>query len=216
MEEPLLKPEELFAAMAHALMNMYALHLGSNCYRIAELEFYLHSKTLNHLDTATHTKTNHIEFGHWYVHRVGKGFKGGTRKGIDIALGVPAREIVGGILIRALQNLDNEDDYVYGPSLSVDRMLQDSQLKLADLDQQDAFLLAGASMKPSPLPFEQVYPAPRVNLPKHTPPEFIGAMYRFFTHPRKMHKYKQKEIIPSWIEAGLYSRDEIKVIFGRS
>ncbi|RUP49457.1 hypothetical protein BC936DRAFT_142487 [Jimgerdemannia flammicorona] len=54
-----------------------------------------------------------------------EGFKGGTRKGLDVTIGDEARAVRGGILIRAMREVDGARKVVEGPSLVCDRILEE-------------------------------------------------------------------------------------------
>jgi hypothetical protein len=46
-------------------------------------------------------------YPNWYFHRQGKGYREGTRKGLDISLGSREHGTLGGILIRSIERLEN-------------------------------------------------------------------------------------------------------------
>ncbi|RIA88213.1 hypothetical protein C1645_253918 [Glomus cerebriforme] len=93
-------------------------------FKFLEIEFYLNDVTNDHDDPYSHGHEHQLTCGEWYFHRVGKnGYRGGSRKGIDITFGSVERKIYGGILIRTIQNeLTNE--VIEGPSLIVDKILE--------------------------------------------------------------------------------------------
>lgn len=59
-----------------------------------------------------------------FFHHVGmsKGFRGGSRKGVDITLGNKEQDSAGGVLIRAIMDQESEK-VIEGPSLVVDEIL---------------------------------------------------------------------------------------------
>ncbi len=94
------------------------LLLANEPHRLVEIEFYFHEPGV-HEDPFTHRDPIQLTTGQWYLHRTGKGLKGGTYKGIDLTFGGRAH---GGILIRALECPDGR--IVEGPSLCVDHILE--------------------------------------------------------------------------------------------
>jgi len=86
------------------------------CCRIAEVELYLEP------DPYTHRDPHQIATsGKWYFHRqAGKGYKGGTFKGVDLTCG-PAG-VAGGILIRAIID-GRTGDLIEGPCKVVEALL---------------------------------------------------------------------------------------------
>jgi len=106
-----------FDAIAENLMNSYILDINGKPHRLSEIEFYLQDD--NHPDTFTHCDELQKTHGKWYFHKVGKGYKGGSYKGLDITF---ATRGYGGILIRAISDLST-GEYIEGPSMVVDRVL---------------------------------------------------------------------------------------------
>ncbi|KAH7918351.1 hypothetical protein BV22DRAFT_1076286 [Leucogyrophana mollusca] len=123
-------------------------------YEILELEFYL-QKSGCHEDPFTHGSEEQERSGQWYFHRAPKrggsqpalsatvagGYRGGTRKGMDLTLGGPvtskyfagegkasstsATVLRGGALLRTLRRL-SDGKVISGPSLLVDEILRAS------------------------------------------------------------------------------------------
>jgi hypothetical protein len=116
--------QEQFDKLASALMNDYILDVNGRPHRLAELEFYL--KDDNHPDTFTHCDELQLTHAKWYFHKVGKGYKGGSYKGLDITFATRGH---GGILIRALIDLD-KNAYIEGPSTCVDHILTLNRTKV--------------------------------------------------------------------------------------
>jgi hypothetical protein len=106
-----------FQSIADTLMNSTILMIGGKEHRLAELEFYL--KDDAHPDTFTHCDDQQKESGQWYFHKMGKGYKGGSYKGLDITFSKRGHS---GILIRALMEIAT-GKYIEGPSLVVDHVL---------------------------------------------------------------------------------------------
>ncbi|ESK87714.1 hypothetical protein Moror_1845 [Moniliophthora roreri MCA 2997] len=164
--------DDRFDAIADALLNRFQLCIrkvnGSEViYRVMELEFYWW-KTGCHEDPFTHGSAEQRFSGRWYFHRAPKkstdssrsltsstGYRGGTRKGLDLTFGGPvtttvsspyfsqseettqtmsdASENHGGILLRSLRRIP-DDTVISGPSLLVDEILrQFGSLRIADV-----------------------------------------------------------------------------------
>lgn len=94
-----------FERIAKDIFNHYAIETHESLYRITEIEFYWNSE--NHKDNSTY-KRNHVDpkNGEWFFHY----------SGVDIAL---KNEIgYGGILIRAIRDLNNEKLVFKGPMVT--------------------------------------------------------------------------------------------------
>lgn len=94
-----------------------ALFAGDRRFEPVEAELYLHGP--GHLDPTVHQHPEQGEPGRFYFHRVGRGFKGGSYKGLDLSWGGDGA--FGGALIRGLWEEDG--GIVSGPSLCVDALL---------------------------------------------------------------------------------------------
>lgn len=113
-----------FEKIAKKLFKSYGIKLGDNVYRFIEIEFYLNHP--EHEDPSVHCSEQQKNFGTWYFHREKQATLNFTFKGIDLVFGKD--EYYGGILIRAIQNI-NEENEVYGPSNTVKRMLEEHKVK---------------------------------------------------------------------------------------
>ncbi|GJE99788.1 hypothetical protein PsYK624_160590 [Phanerochaete sordida] len=158
-----------FADIADILLNHVVLRLATSStstdFEILELEFYLH-KSECHEDPFTHAAEEQRASGKWYFHRAPRrtpaqsastaraptaagGYRGGTRKGLDLTFGspvisplpsestsrffpkpvsspapeTPQNAVRGGILLRTLQNRESSKVFS-GPSLLVDELLR--------------------------------------------------------------------------------------------
>ncbi|KAF5376185.1 hypothetical protein D9757_009303 [Collybiopsis confluens] len=131
-------------------------------FEILELEFYFWNIGV-HEDPFTHRAAEQAHSGNWYFHRVpqksdsstssvGNGYRGGTRKGLDLTIGqaattttspyftfaspskdIPPSSTRGGVLLRTLRNTSTEK-VISGPSLLVDEILKLSQAsKISEL-----------------------------------------------------------------------------------
>jgi hypothetical protein len=110
---------EQFKIIADNLINKTLLVAGKDRYQIKEIEFY-YFNSVNHPDIFAHCDERQKEFGRWYFHRTGSGYRSGTFKGLDIVFG--CSDYYGGILIRSIQNVDT-NNLIVGPSCCVDSIL---------------------------------------------------------------------------------------------
>ncbi|KAI8341349.1 hypothetical protein BC941DRAFT_416589 [Chlamydoabsidia padenii] len=96
-------------------------------YTLLEVEVYFKtSPEYHHDDPYTHAHPLQYQNGVWYFHHVGhsKGYRGGSRKGMDVTLvGDRSDGGGGGILIRAIQ-CTTTNKVIEGPSLVVDLILK--------------------------------------------------------------------------------------------
>jgi len=102
--------ESTFSDIANNLLNKAILVINGKHHRFVEIEFY-YKNGANHDDTFTHGDEIQRTSGKWYFHRMGNGYKGGSYKGIDLTFGGQGPEgskVYGGILIRAIEPLDEE------------------------------------------------------------------------------------------------------------
>ncbi|KAF9073379.1 hypothetical protein BDP27DRAFT_1289240 [Rhodocollybia butyracea] len=125
-------------------------------FEVLELELYLWMAEI-HEDPFTHATVEQSKSGNWYFHRVpglrsattsSGGYRGGTRKGLDLTFGQPkvvlspyfsspshptVSSTRGGVLLRTIRNVSTRK-VVSGPSLVVDEILKLSRAsKISDL-----------------------------------------------------------------------------------
>nr|CAG8515155.1 10673_t:CDS:2 [Entrophospora candida] len=196
---------EQFKKIAEYLINDVILYLPKNKkYQIIELEFYFNTlennsnnNVLLHCDPYSHQHEHQKTSGEWYFHRVGKfGYRGGTRKGIDITFG--NENAYGGILIRSIKRIiDNEDDdeneLIEGPSLIVDEILRLCGVDNLSIKEMVEVKWMGKSGIFG-LTLSNTNPSPNLRL------NFLLKPYRFFIKPHLIKKGKAQLII------GLYDR----------
>jgi hypothetical protein len=108
----------VFAEIADQLLCQAELVIAGEPHRLREIEFYYTSS--EHPDPYTHQHVEQQQADAWYLHRSGKGFRSGSFKGIDIAVGSDGS--CGGILIRSVET--SSGDLINGPSLCVDHILR--------------------------------------------------------------------------------------------
>ncbi|CAE6477535.1 unnamed protein product [Rhizoctonia solani] len=142
-----------FKSIAQTLMQGFELCVTSKSsvvttYEFQEVEFYWYNQQSGHIDPFTHAAEEQRVSGNWYFHRAPRrvppnsqstapvpspktnGFRGGTRKGLDLTFGVPSTDTstiaYGGILLRTLRNTQTKK-VTCGPSLLVDEVLRSSE-----------------------------------------------------------------------------------------
>ena len=130
-----------FKAIASDMFNKVALVAGYARFRVVEIEFYLDPDPFIHAD-AMQINTS----GEWYFHRQhGKGYKGGTFKGLDLTCG--AEGCGGGILLRAIRDLSTLR-YIEGPCNVVNHILKMvSAVSIAELVDRPSFTLSAFDPK---------------------------------------------------------------------
>ncbi len=114
--------ESIFDEIAETLLNETILRVGGRPYRLVEIEFYANGST--HPDPFAHCDEMQLRTAHWYFHRTGEEYRGGSFKGLDITFAPEG--YYGGILIRTIEGWvpeGQEEVFVSGPSLSVDHIL---------------------------------------------------------------------------------------------
>ncbi|KAH8556714.1 hypothetical protein BGW37DRAFT_473815 [Umbelopsis sp. PMI_123] len=117
--------QQLFEEICSKLLLEFTLCVGKNDeYRVLEVEAYLYDEE-THTDPYPHNHPKQRIPGRWYFHRIGmsSGFRGGSRKGMDVTLGDGRMACKGGILIRAIQN-KKTGVVIDGPCLLVDTILK--------------------------------------------------------------------------------------------
>jgi len=186
-----------FRKISETLMNSYTLEIASRSHRIAEVEYYFCGD--KHMDIFTHQDVLQESSGNWYFHRTGKGYKGGSFKGLDITFG---QKGFGGILIRAIVAIDT-DEYIEGPCNCVNHILTLNRSKkgipeISEFVEFERFDLSvtqrGRLFLKQNNTLEQlaVVASPRVGLTlKKTDGErtyFLMKNYRFMSHPLLVRK----------------------------
>ena len=186
--------ENDFERIASEIMNDWILQVEASKYRITEIEFYF--KSDKHLDNYTHGHEIQKKIGHWYFHG----------SGVDITFGND--NYYGGILIRALYNLDsNSNKYIYGPIKVVTELLG----SLTSV-YYNTFALGLISDKEKSIQKEKPIAAPRVGLNSKTDPTMHEKLYRFLVMPKMQHAEKTN-IVEAMKQQG-YTDEEVNNIWG--
>jgi hypothetical protein len=187
--------EPWFAAIAQRLLNESDFVVAGQRYRFAELEMYYSG--WGHSDLFAHRDPVQLEDGRWYFHRTRGEYRGGSFKGLDLALGDGASYF--GILIRTVVAADST--VLDGPCVTVDHLLAKNRAAtVAALDG----IINGRSLWDTTSPIHvveaekprtaQVYTSSRVGLSlkkakgKPDAPKFVARPYRFLTEPEAISK----------------------------
>lgn len=154
------------------------LVVGRGRCTIVEVELYARGE-----DPFVHGQVEQHDRDGWYLHRVGRGFRGGSFKGVDLVCGGDGW--VGGVLLRTL---DTPDGRVCGPSLVVDWLIERTRtgsvaglyakIRGRSARREGPLWVAGAGET-------RVWRTPRVGLSTKTadPRGFREAPYRFLSDP---------------------------------
>lgn len=173
-----------FAKIATGIFSRTILKVRSKSYRIMEIEFYYYSK--GHPDIFAHRDETQRKRGHWYFHK-----KEGSYKGLDVTFGDGT--YYGGILLRAIENLDN-GLYTEGPSKLVDEILrlhEHKKVRILLKDKLDLFLEIKNKAHTS---IKGIYKGKRIGLrPKAQDSDgiFINKEYRFCADITKVKKNRK-------------------------
>jgi hypothetical protein len=185
---------DAFRAIAELLLDRAVVVIAERPHRFTELEFYFDGRL--HPDPFTHGDPMQRELGRWYFHRSGTTYRGGTYKGVDIAIG--SADVCAGILIRGIAEIRGAT-LIDGPCMVVDHILALAKAhSVADL--ANSFDLAIAPTARSPLYVEvaatrgtTLYATPRIGLTLkkgHTPVRhrLLARPYRFLSEPSSIKK----------------------------
>ena len=190
-QEQIDNAEDWFDKISKQLFYKVDLMIKDKRYKITEIEYYLYNK--QHKDHFTHQSEEQKTCGMWYFHKKGNGFKEGRIKGVDITIGEANR--VGGILIRGIQALDGDEQYVDGPGnfsqtildiFNVEKVKElAATVDLNIFEPKDIWLVETSTRDE-----ETIYKAPRVGLTlkgelQKEKEEFIMREYRHIAKPLK-------------------------------
>ena len=145
---------DLFEKIAEAYLNHTVIEVrpsgsapfendAEKYFRVAEIEFYLNDYQ-QHKDTFTHGDAMQKTTGNWYFHKLGKSYKAGSYKGLDLSIGKGEGIAAGGILLRSMipltlapsstadrmvftEDSRNKSEFVQGPCNCVDRILEETK-----------------------------------------------------------------------------------------
>ena len=184
-----------FAEIAGRLMNECDFVVGGGRYRFAELEMYYSGGA--HPDLFAHRDPVQLEDARCYFHRTRGEYRGGSFKGLDLALGDGTAYF--GILIRTIVGANGT--MFDGPCVMVDHLLaQTKSASVATLDgtinqrkiwdaTSPVHIAEAETPRAAP-----VFSCSRVGLSlkkakgKPDAPKFVGRAYRFLTEPMEISK----------------------------
>ncbi|TKC94601.1 hypothetical protein [Polyangium fumosum] len=223
-------PDELhvdaFRRAADVLLHHATLFIAGSPHRLTEVEFYWHGP--GHEDPFAHRDPSQVDSGIWYFHRQGGTYKGGTYKGVDIAMGRRPDTYVG-ILLRSIVDLTS-GTWIEGSCKCVDHVLsrtgKESVAALAgsfdgSIDPREGSPLFLAHEDP-PGGAAEVFDSPRVGLTlkKGATPErraFLGRPYRFTTEPAQTAKGRPHFVIrlhqKGWSNKAIAKRLGVGAVF---
>lgn len=96
-----------FKEAAELLMNLCSIQKGEKEYEIVDIEFYMYNS--HHPDVITYPRV--MDMGRWFFHS----------SGVDLTFhSTPNR--FGGILIRGIRNVNDDNDQILGPQKCVDAL----------------------------------------------------------------------------------------------
>ena len=208
-----------FAEIANRLLNATDFVVAGDRYRFAELEMYYSGGA--HLDLFAHRDPVQLEGGRWYFHRTRGEYRGGSFKGLDIALGDGTAYF--GVLIRTIVAADGT--VFDGPCVTVDHLL--AKTKAATVAALDGVIDARPVWDTSsPLHVVEaekprsakVYSCSRVGLSlkkaqgKADAARFVARPYRFLTEPALISKGKAHLVLA--LHRTGHTAEEIRAIIG--
>ncbi len=195
-----------FRQAADLLLNHATLHVAGSPHRLTEIEFYWTGP--GHEDPFTHQDPMQLGFGRWYFHKQGNSYKGGTYKGLDIAVGRP--DTHAGILVRGMMDLEGQK-LLDGSCTCVDHILsRTGRSSVAELAGSFDLSIDESDKERSPLYFTQskepgggakeLFSSPRVGLTLKKGADalrrsFLGRPYRFLTEPSRVKKGRPNLVI---------------------
>lgn len=196
-----------FSEMAQKLIQNTLLKAGDTHYRLAEIEFYVFAEGNEGFeDEEAHKHPRELLNGVWYLHR-----KAPERTGLEITFGNSEQKIYGGVLIRAIQNTEDEKDYVYGPPAVAKALMDAAGVTKNQLESQPVNRNQWLSVTENPTPFtDEIFTCPR-HLEGNEKKKFTDAPYRFFVLPQKKHVMKEKVIIPYLVQT--LGKEKVASIF---
>lgn len=199
-----------FASLAGVLLTRVRLVVGGVTHRLVEVEVYDYSP--GHPDPFAHRHPVQLTPGAWYFHRVGRGYRGGSYKGVDLSFG--GGESYSGVLFRGLERPDGSR--VDGPSKLVDCLLAATGFAtVGELDRAVAGRPAWDRTSPvaltdAPADGRPILATARVGLSvkTHTTAtadvalDYLFRPYRYLTDPRRTRTGKP-HLVAALLAAGL-------------
>ena len=192
-----------FTRIAEVLLNRTVMVVNGASHRLIEIEFYYN--ITGHADDFAHCHPLQALSGRWYFHRTGESYRGGSFKGLDLALGDGVG--YGGVLLRGLEKPDGT--IIDGPSLLVDYLLTTTQYPhIVDLDAAIADKLAWEHRQPLVLREAELTPREllqtariglswkrRTELADEPNRHFLARRYRYLSQPTRTAKGKLQTVL---------------------
>lgn len=183
-----------FRRMAELLLNGVTVMISGEPHRFTEIEVYWNGAA--HPDSFTHGDAMQRELGRWYFHRSGEEYRGGTYKGLDIAVG--REDVHAGLLIRGLERQDGSPP-IDGPCMCADHILaRTGQPSVRSLVASFDRSVDDAPGSPLYVRLDEPRPGPihagarvGLTLKRGIPAErarFLARPYRFVREPAKIKK----------------------------
>lgn len=194
-----------FRRLAALLLGGATWFIGGQAHRFTEIELYWNGPA--HPDTFTHGDPMQRELGRWYFHRSGATYRGGTYKGLDLAIG--RDDVHAGILIRGAERISDGSlgMLVDGPSMVVDHILATTGHRTIDAlvsaFDRSVDLAPGSplyvSIEDPPREIE-VAESPRIGLTLKrgilgARARFVARPYRFLSEPARIKKGRAHTVI---------------------
>jgi len=206
--------EGIFDALAEEIINNSVLMVCDSPLRFREIEFYVNHP--NHPDKYTHSDVDQRRASCWYFHKIGKTYRGGTYKGLDISIG--GKNHFGGILIRSLLD-QSTGDIIEGSCLCVNHMIKLVKAKYPEIDSIQGIVshpkynekvldTTGIIHIEKPDAKEvkyKYYKGTRVGLSQKYP-EYLNKLYRYIVLPAKVKKGKDT-LVKALLEQGISKRE---------
>jgi len=188
---------------------------------MTEVEFYLYHEP-NFQDTACHQNEFQLTNQHWYVHRYKKSLKMRSlgRTGLDLTCGDGSDVIYGGILLRAIMNVNDHNEYVNGPANVVNQFMNElkweEKEQLESIETEDIFENSYIKIaEAGHLEVKKVIECPRVRLGKNASIDYRMEPFRFLIYGARPHDEKEKTIFP-YLNRTYHGRnEEFKLEFKR-
>lgn len=150
--------EKSFVRIATDLFSNWQLKINNTDFLFTEIEFYLFKEEI-HPDKSTHE--HQVEKGYWRAHS----------QGLDISLGFDEETYDGGILIRGLKTLDNQN-FINGPRRVITKIFDEFGLSTS---QNNGLVL----MPKESLP-RTIFRTVRTGITENNSPGYSEMKYNFF------------------------------------
>ncbi|PTB96016.1 hypothetical protein C9994_09180 [Marivirga lumbricoides] len=186
IENPV-NPLKDFERISEVLLNSSVLKVGSKSFRICAIEFYY--KQADHMDNAAHAHKRQLTCGAWYFHG----------SGLDITFGDETE--YGGILIQAIQNVEEPRIFTAGPLKCVTALFE------AFGSASNHRLTFG--LEEYRHEHEKIIAAPRVGLNEVTVGDHFSKGYRFIIMPKEPH-IRKGDIVKYLVDSKLMTEEQAK------